>query len=167
VTRRLLHALVSLYPPAFRRRYGRELHDLVDELSERETRRLVRSALGLVGGAGREWWQRSRPQAVAALLVPLLALAVGIAIAGRSQPTHVSRATVAERARRELARRTARAVFPTTCFIGDGQCSLMACPELIAPASPLPKARQTPLASTCAVTKGPRMQAHAVFVAAG
>jgi hypothetical protein len=61
MTRRLLHALVALYPPAFRRRYGRELHDLVDELSEQESRRLVGSALGLVGGAAREWWQRSLP----------------------------------------------------------------------------------------------------------
>jgi hypothetical protein len=168
MTRRLLHALVALYPPAFRRRYGRELHDLVDELSVREPRRALRSATGLVGGAAGEWWQRSRPAAVAALLVPALALTVGIGLATRSggggrTPGH----TTFERHARPIPAQRLRAyVDPArgrTCFVAG--CGQDACPVLVAPVPQGGGTRRTSAQATpCAPVKQKRVRPRAVFI---
>jgi hypothetical protein len=168
MTRRLLHALVSLYPPAFRRRYGHELHDLVDELSEREPRRALVSALGLVGGAAREWWQRSRPQAVAALLVPALVLTVGVGLVTRSggavpSPRHT---TVQGQPRRIPAQRLRGYVVPgggRTCFVAG--CGLNACPVLVAPVLPGKREGKTVVQVTpCAPVDQKRLRPRAVFI---
>jgi hypothetical protein len=168
MTRRLLHALVALYPPPFRRRYGRELHDLVDELSAREPRRALVSATGLVGGAVGEWWRRSRPVAVAALLVPALALTVGIALATRSGAgAPGARLTAVPRqARRIPAQRLRGYVAPgggRTCFVTG--CGENACPVLVAPVLPGRREGQTTVqAAPCAPAKQKRVRPRAVFV---
>jgi hypothetical protein len=168
VTRRLLHALVALYPPAFRRRYGRELHDLVDELSEREPRRALRSAFGLAGGATGEWWRRSRPVAVAALLVPALALTVGVGLATRSgRRAPASRITAVERqARRVPAERVRGYVAPArgrTCFVAG--CGDDACVLSVTPVLPGGRKGQTTVQVTpCPPVKQKRVRPRAVFI---
>jgi hypothetical protein len=161
--RRLLHAIVSLYPPAFRRRYGRELHDLLDELADREPRRVLRSAAGLARGAAAQWWQWSRPVALASVLVPVAALAVGVVLVTRPRPGPAVAArpatVVAGRARTVPP---AKPSYPTSCFVGD-VCPQAACAQLIVtrgrPQVPRPRL-------TCVTVHWPPSAPQMVFVVA-
>jgi hypothetical protein len=163
--RRLLHALVALYPPAFRRRYGRELHDLVDELSEREPRRAIRSAVGLAGGAAAEWWRRSRPQAMAALLVPAILTLAGIGLAAHAGSTTPARIASLERKVRQIqAVRGFSSGRGSACFIASS-CGLNACPQFIAAAPGRPvKAPPGAALVTCTAATDSDPQPHTLFI---
>lgn len=55
MNRHLMRALVALYPPAFRDRYGTELASLTDELIRGGELTPLLAALNLLGGAALEW----------------------------------------------------------------------------------------------------------------
>jgi hypothetical protein len=74
MSRRLIRALIGLYPRRWRRRYGAELEALVTELAANRDRNRARLAAGLIASAGVQrirglgTWGAAAIIAVAALL---------------------------------------------------------------------------------------------------
>lgn len=96
MSRRLLRTVLMLYPRGWRRRYGRELHELIDELDRNHDRSRVGMVAGLLGAAAHE---RSRslgafimttkaPLGLAATAI-VAAVVVVVAISGRSDHASV------------------------------------------------------------------------------
>lgn len=88
---RLLRRLVALYPAPWRRRYGAELRDLIDELVARGERSRGRVALELLAGAAGEWWRRMH-WAVAVGLAVCVAAVVSVAAITSGGPAPHTRA---------------------------------------------------------------------------
>ncbi len=88
MSNRIMRALIALYPRAFRRRYGPELRDLVEELEGAGDRSKLRLLGGLLAGAATERLRVSRAGA-ALLVVAVIALAASAtASLFSTSPTH-------------------------------------------------------------------------------
>jgi hypothetical protein len=79
MSNRIMRALIALYPRGFRRRYGPELRDLVEELEGAGDRSRLRLVGGLLAGAATERLRATRAGAALSILV-VIALAVSATI---------------------------------------------------------------------------------------
>ena len=159
---RLLRFLLALYPPRWRRRYGRELQDLVTEMAQRGDRSRARLTAGLLANAAAEWLHRSRRQTAGALV--LVAVLAGAVVAiDAAPPSPRSTVTVTRRHAPPVLVAPAVGPAPGTCFVSSGSvCSQSSCTEEIgtAPATVAVPARRWECATN------PRVHPHTVFVTA-
>jgi hypothetical protein len=79
MSNRLVRAVLALYPRSFRRRYGREVRELVEELEGAGDQSRLRLVGGLLAAAAAEWLRATRA-AAALSIIALLAVAASAAI---------------------------------------------------------------------------------------
>jgi hypothetical protein len=89
MNRRVMRALLALYPRAFRDRYGAELASVTDQLIKGGEITQLRATLSLVCGATLEWWRllfcsRRTVQAMAAAAI--ITVAGSLYITGQAPP---------------------------------------------------------------------------------
>ena len=115
MSNRLLRAILLLYPRAFRRRYGPEIQDLVNDLAAAGDRSRLRLAGGLLLSAAAERLRAVRVDT--RLAIPTLAavVALGTIVGVTSSPGG-----------RHLPRTVAPALPPTTSSTPPGRVKLRA-----------------------------------------
>jgi hypothetical protein len=86
---RIVRAVLALYPRAFRRRYGPEVRDLVEELEAEGDRSRLWLLCGLIAAAAAERLRATRA-GIAASLIALVALVLIVAAPSRSPTRHVT-----------------------------------------------------------------------------
>lgn len=131
MSRRFRRALLVLYPPRFRRRYGTELLQLQDELRREGKLSRVRLTRDAVAGAfiARSPHQRALIAGSGLLIATLIAAATTLGESGRHSPA-MPRAQLAA-----VAVTPTRPALPygRSCFVGAGtSCSLDACVQFTA-----------------------------------
>jgi hypothetical protein len=80
VSNRLLRAVLALYPRAFRRRYGAEVQDLVNDLEAAGDRSRLRLVSGLLISAAEEQLRAARQPARLTMATLLAVAAVGMTV---------------------------------------------------------------------------------------
>jgi hypothetical protein len=94
MSNRIMRALIALYPRAFRRRYGTELRDLLEELEGAGDRSRLRLVGGLLAGAATERLRATRPAAARSIIAVIaLAVSASIPLMSTSATHHVIEAT--------------------------------------------------------------------------
>ena len=175
---RTVGILIGLYPRAWRRRYGAELHDLVVEMSRRGERPGWRLGSDLILAAAGERLRGSRRQAAGAVLLLGVVATVAVVVALGAHPGPSTLTAQAPRPHSHPHHRATRyratAYRATTplghpCFVGAGSaCGGPPCRELIATAravSPTDAAhRAIPATTGSRCASGPDAHPHTLFV---
>ncbi len=108
MSKRIVRAVLALYPRAFRRRYGPEVRDLVEELEGAGEESRLRLLGGLLACAAAERLRATRPTAAVSIVAVVAVAASATILALQStSPTHhvtgVAAASVAITAMRSAA----------------------------------------------------------------
>jgi hypothetical protein len=118
---KLSRVILSIYPRAWRERYGEEVRDLADEFATAEPASSWRMTLGLLGSGVRERFRSWRPRHWVAIASTGFALATGGTLIVSETQSQSPRAITPSPPARSYVPTTASPVFPNVFVFNYGE----------------------------------------------